>query len=55
MRWPRLGLFFTQKGRGRVFSKSLIMPFGFAILAAAGLLFQLIAYLLETPVTLLQP
>ncbi len=38
-----------------MFSNSLIMPFGFAMLAVAGLLFQLMAYLLETPVTLLQP
>ncbi len=38
-----------------MFSKSLIMPFGFAILAIAGLLFQFVAYLLETPVTLLHP
>jgi len=42
-------------GEERMFSNSLIMPFGFAIFAAAGLLFQLIAYLLETPVTMLQP
>ena len=38
-----------------MFSKSLIMPAGFALLAVAGLLFQLAVYALETPVTLLQP
>ncbi|MBB3351953.1 hypothetical protein FHT70_001871 [Rhizobium sp. BK049] len=38
-----------------MFSKSLIMPFGFAILALSGLMFQLVAYLLETPVTVLHP
>lgn len=36
-----------------MFSKSLIMPFGFAMLAIAGLAFQLAVYALETPVTVL--
>lgn len=36
-----------------MFSQSLIMPFGFAALAIAGLLFQLAVHALETPVTLL--
>jgi hypothetical protein len=35
-----------------MFTKSLIMPFGFATLALAGLLFQLSAH---APVTLLHP
>ncbi|EJZ21623.1 hypothetical protein RCCGEPOP_09022 [Rhizobium sp. Pop5] len=38
-----------------MFSKSLIMPFGFAMLAIAGLLFQLASYALETPITQLYP
>lgn len=38
-----------------MFTKSLIMPFGFATLAVTGLLFQLIAHALDTPVTLLHP
>ncbi|MBB4519981.1 UNVERIFIED_ORG: hypothetical protein M2435_000764 [Rhizobium sophorae] len=38
-----------------MFSKSLIMPFGFAMLAIAGLLFQIAARALNSPVTLLQP
>lgn len=38
-----------------MFSKSLIMPVGFAVLAIAGLLFQVAVHALETPVTLLQP
>lgn len=38
-----------------MFSKSLIMPVGFAVLAIAGLLFQIAVRALETPVTLLQP
>ncbi|ARM88507.1 hypothetical protein RHEC894_CH02210 [Rhizobium sp. CIAT894] len=38
-----------------MFSKSLIMPFGFALLAISGLLFQLAVHALETPVTQLQP
>lgn len=42
-------------GRGKMFSKSLIMPFGFALLAIAGLLFQIVAYAVHSPVTLLQP
>ena len=44
-----------KKGEKKMFSKSLIMPVGFALLAIAGLLFQLAVYALETPVTLLQP
>jgi hypothetical protein len=38
-----------------MFSKSLIMPLGFAMLAVAGLLFQIITHALHSPVTLLQP
>lgn len=38
-----------------MFTKSLIMPFSFAMLAVAGLLFQLLVHALHTPVTLLQP
>lgn len=38
-----------------MFTKYLIMPYGFAALALAGLLFQLAAHALNTPVTLLQP
>lgn len=38
-----------------MFSKSLIMPVGFALLAIAGLLFQIVAHALHSPVTLLQP
>ncbi|MBB4290303.1 hypothetical protein GGE16_002343 [Rhizobium leguminosarum] len=38
-----------------MFSKSLIMPLGFAMLAISGLLFQLAMYALETPVTQLHP
>lgn len=38
-----------------MFSKSLIMPFGFALLAISGLLFQIIAHALHSPVTMLQP
>jgi len=44
-----------SNGRGNMFTKSLIMPFGFATLAIAGLLFQLTVYALHTPVTLLHP
>lgn len=38
-----------------MFTKSLIMPLGFAMLAVAGLLFQIVAYALHSPVTVLQP
>ncbi|AHF84076.1 hypothetical protein RLEG3_20680 [Rhizobium leguminosarum bv. trifolii WSM1689] len=38
-----------------MFRKSLIMPFGFAMLAIAGLLFQIVSHTLHSPVTLLQP
>lgn len=38
-----------------MFSKSLIMPVGFAILAIAGLLFQIATHALHSPVTMLQP
>jgi hypothetical protein len=38
-----------------MFAKYLIMPYGFAGLALAGLLFQLAAHALHSPVTLLQP
>jgi hypothetical protein len=38
-----------------MFSKSLIMPFGLATLAIAGLLFQIAIHALETPVTQLHP
>ncbi|MGZ2424337.1 hypothetical protein EV131_101399 [Rhizobium laguerreae] len=38
-----------------MFSKSLIMPVGFAMLAIAGLLFQIAANALDSPVTMLQP
>ncbi|MGZ2380268.1 hypothetical protein ACVIRO_001650 [Rhizobium ruizarguesonis] len=38
-----------------MFSKSLIMPFSFAMLAIAGLLFQIAAHALYSPVTMLQP
>ncbi|MGZ2483541.1 hypothetical protein ACVITL_002064 [Rhizobium pisi] len=38
-----------------MFRKSLIMPFGFATLAIAGLLFQIAIHALETPVTQLHP
>lgn len=38
-----------------MFMKSLIMPLGFAILAISGLLFQIAAYVLNSPVTVLQP
>lgn len=38
-----------------MFTKSLIMPFGFATLALAGLLFQLSVHALQAPVTLLHP
>ncbi|AHG45439.1 hypothetical protein RLEG12_20385 [Rhizobium leguminosarum bv. trifolii CB782] len=38
-----------------MFSKSLIMPYGFAMLAISGLLFQLAVYALDTPVTHLHP
>lgn len=38
-----------------MFSKSLIMPVGFAILAIAGLLFQIATHALHYPVTMLQP
>ncbi|MGO7209309.1 hypothetical protein ACCT30_51105, partial [Rhizobium ruizarguesonis] len=48
-------LCFTQYGRGKMFSKSLIMPFSFAMLAIAGLLFQIAAHALYSPVTMLQP
>ena len=36
-------------------SKSLIMPLGFAVLALSGVLFQLAAYALQSPVTYLHP
>ncbi|ANM10665.1 hypothetical protein AMK06_CH02315 [Rhizobium sp. N541] len=38
-----------------MFTKSLIMPLGFAMLAIAGLLFQIAAHALHSPVTMLQP
>lgn len=44
-----------SKGRGNMFTKSLIMPFGFATLAVGGLLFQLMVHALQAPVTLLHP
>jgi hypothetical protein len=43
------------KGRGTMFTKSLIMPFGYAMIAIAGLLFQIASYALHSPVTVLQP
>lgn len=36
-----------------MFSKSLIMPFSFVMLAIAGLLFQIATHALHSPVTLL--
>jgi len=38
-----------------MFTKSLLMPVGFAALAFSGLMFQIAAYAFSTPVTLLHP
>ncbi|ARQ10236.1 hypothetical protein NXC12_CH02215 [Rhizobium etli] len=48
-------MLYSKTEEERMLSKSLIMPFSFAILALSGLLFQFVAYLLETPVTVLHP
>jgi hypothetical protein len=45
----------SQQREDLMFTKSLLMPAGFAALAFSGLMFQIAAHAFSAPVTLLHP